>query len=1266
MSTEEADLLVFQQCRSTIIGSGTFISIPEMQNLLRGRFRQGMPKVVTEALHGLSQIVFEVGTQIQVIFSMQQVVTLHELEAQILANNKNFAGVASFDALKLGPLRAHYLVQRQFKPEALCSTARPPALSATDVIVHIGEWLARHWEEQPKGTKLDVSIVLQALAEKHKLASPAELGVVIRSNAFLISLLGKAINAGKRADTIAQRQLDSLLQRLAIEKRQAEADRVKQAAREASELKQQAAALRTQSCTRLKHLLLDEALSETAASAIVLVALPPTLTLEQLLSFSDEEALLAKAAHVMASGLVDVLPVELPPAEAVEILLAELLEADPDVNAVANALSAFCSEAQNDEPLALVHRDDVAETDPEEYCIVAPDTVINCEDEESKDDVGNDHIGGVRKQLANIRIQHMLRTRLAPALVHLMQQAVAHGISRPALHSPPKPAVIIDHLRSLLEAVPNDRPVLERLALAEEQLVEQLHLSSFDQLQLDSRSFLAFCAEHALELQPLLPTSASSEVASGRTHALKLATALLTVAPAMRSSTLWALCASHFDGVASDPKQVASSSLPPHLPLLLPTAVSAPPSLITLDVALGVAPHPPADATDSRPFFALRAQLGWDDAEALHESAKLLPSERRLERRLPSAWALLATVADSVGIVSLESCGRLGPMTAEDGALAISAAPPLHDLADVLHWREIFAPTLGELRSFLEASQSEPVLETSHGRFVRLLEGTPSTFRAAVDAMKPVTAAAIASYLVCQAGNVARAPLALLGRDAERGFRTVSDERRVVRFTLEALSVLPTPLVASLGGPVFFEATRAVLPDACSQLLDMARGHTKYERTLHMLGYCMGVSPFFSAFMSRLRESETEESVSLIEPPGCNSSADRTSAALNASELLASVGTSLPGLLQDTSAGGEMLDAAVESSDVAPAEMHTRGDDPITARTMSAALCKRAAAQNGLTESPTESSLSMQAVLQRAINRLAGELYAGNVHFVLELIQNADDNTYPVDATPTLRMIATPTVLRFENNEVGFSEENVLALCSIGASTKKASDAGYIGNKGIGFKSVFKATTRPEIHSGPFHLQFDKDQPLGYIVPRPVDPLPGPHAKGTCVLLPLELSTADSTLRDFRLHLTEIQPTLLLFLHRLRRIELLDEISGSKRILSLERSSSDTVTLVDESSRLATVAGDGDARSTSSKRDWLVVRETLDARGRREQIQTTEIALAFPLRAHSDVPGEAGANAQASLPPMPVFAYLPLRSYGLKFVLQAECAATHHPPRQLT
>ncbi|KAF0984852.1 hypothetical protein FDP41_000751 [Naegleria fowleri] len=53
----------------------------------------------------------------------------------------------------------------------------------------------------------------------------------------------------------------------------------------------------------------------------------------------------------------------------------------------------------------------VVETDPDEYCIVAPDTVIHCEgdpikreDEEARlNEVGYDDIGGVRKQLAQIR-----------------------------------------------------------------------------------------------------------------------------------------------------------------------------------------------------------------------------------------------------------------------------------------------------------------------------------------------------------------------------------------------------------------------------------------------------------------------------------------------------------------------------------------------------------------------------------------------------------------------------------------------------------------------------------------------------------------------------------------------------------------------------------------------------------------------------------------------------------------------------------------------
>ncbi|MCH95608.1 ATPase AAA-type CDC48 protein, partial [Trifolium medium] len=52
----------------------------------------------------------------------------------------------------------------------------------------------------------------------------------------------------------------------------------------------------------------------------------------------------------------------------------------------------------------------VIETDPHEYCVVAPDTEIFCEgepikreDENRLDEVGYDDVGGVRKQMAQIR-----------------------------------------------------------------------------------------------------------------------------------------------------------------------------------------------------------------------------------------------------------------------------------------------------------------------------------------------------------------------------------------------------------------------------------------------------------------------------------------------------------------------------------------------------------------------------------------------------------------------------------------------------------------------------------------------------------------------------------------------------------------------------------------------------------------------------------------------------------------------------------------------
>jgi hypothetical protein len=82
--------------------------------------------------------------------------------------------------------------------------------------------------------------------------------------------------------------------------------------------------------------------------------------------------------------------------------------------------------------------------------------------------------------------------------------------------------------------------------------------------------------------------------------------------------------------------------------------------------------------------------------------------------------------------------------------------------------------------------------------------------------------------------------------------------------------------------------------------------------------------------------------------------------------------------------------------------------------------------------------------LRPDLDRAMKDLYAEDVHFVLELVQNADDNRYRPDVTPFIRFVRSRDRLLVENNEVGFEEPNVRALCSIGRSTKRKPAIGEI------------------------------------------------------------------------------------------------------------------------------------------------------------------------------------------------------------------------------
>ncbi|XP_028104777.1 uncharacterized protein LOC114303830 [Camellia sinensis] len=97
--------------------------------------------------------------------------------------------------------------------------------------------------------------------------------------------------------------------------------------------------------------------------------------------------------------------------------------------------------------------------------------------------------------------------------------------------------------------------------------------------------------------------------------------------------------------------------------------------------------------------------------------------------------------------------------------------------------------------------------------------------------------------------------------------------------------------------------------------------------------------------------------------------------------------------------------------------------------------------------------------LHHAVTNLSAELYTKDLHFLMELIQNAEDNEYLPGVEPTLEFVVTsvditgfgaPATLLVFNNEIGFSAKNMESICSVGRSTKKGlRDKGFIGEKGL-------------------------------------------------------------------------------------------------------------------------------------------------------------------------------------------------------------------------
>ena len=97
---------------------------------------------------------------------------------------------------------------------------------------------------------------------------------------------------------------------------------------------------------------------------------------------------------------------------------------------------------------------------------------------------------------------------------------------------------------------------------------------------------------------------------------------------------------------------------------------------------------------------------------------------------------------------------------------------------------------------------------------------------------------------------------------------------------------------------------------------------------------------------------------------------------------------------------------------------------------------------------------------------LLAHRYDDRTHFIFELLQNAEDALARRDGWQGERAVSfhlMEKALRVSHFGLPFDESDVRGICGIAESTKNLTE---IGRFGIGFKSVYAFTDRPEVHSG--------------------------------------------------------------------------------------------------------------------------------------------------------------------------------------------------------
>ena len=287
---------------------------------------------------------------------------------------------------------------------------------------------------------------------------------------------------------------------------------------------------------------------------------------------------------------------------------------------------------------------------------------------------------------------------------------------------------------------------------------------------------------------------------------------------------------------------------------------------------------------------------------------------------------------------------------------------------------------------------------------------------------------------------------------------------------------------------------------------------------------------------------------------------------------------------------------------------------------------------------PENNEDPVRSIAQFGIKLFVNETFQSPTHFVTELIQNADDAEYGQNVVPFLKIIVESNSIVFVYNEIGFNDDQVRGLCRLGESTKKGGNQSdnSIGEKGVGFKSVFQVSNRPEVHSNGFHFCFDKSKHgnFGVVVPEWI--ADASEEGGTRIVLPLnEKYVLPPEFKEI------FQPEFFLFLQKIKRFEFRDQSC------SIELVRSDDGSIV-EFKRTQIENERKDKPDTKLYR-FRMCRQRVEMRDiieeNRKDKAATEVAIALEL----DEDGKVVYDS-----PRDLFAFLPVKHSQFKFLAHAD------------